>query len=564
MIKYFITFIILSFSSTILAQDFSKAELDSMYNLFTYVKGVNVSEHFKQQLKEHSEVLKCGMGLVTSIKQNLNSFSVEQQNVLSKILERPINLPNTVVSSNGFFRVHYTTTGNNAIGYDLNLLLAALDSVYNFEINYLGYPTPPSDGSAGDDDKYDIYIQNLSGLYGYTQFETKVADTRWTSYMVIDNDFVGYYSAGINGAKVTVAHEFHHAIQSGSFAPQNFNSPYRNDDIFFYELTSTSMEEFVFDDVNDYYAYMPTYFQHPEKAMPMHDGYNLAIWNIFLQKNFGFEILKNQWERIPTTSAIKAIALSLDNAGSTLGNELNKFGIWCYFTNSRTISGKYFEEAVQFPLITPTAAVNFSSSMQTYNMSVNPTANYFLKINLPSPDGVFNTIITNSDWQKAIDDYSQLLNFSFKIYADTALGEKTISDSYSVSFDKDNQNFWNNAGILNNIVVYGDSNFNVPDIENETFTYPTPFRKSSANNISIVFQSDKTLGEEVDLNIYSVGLELQFANKKSIQSSYLKNSKKYCKIILDKSDIDFSTGVYIYVIKSGNNIYKGKLVIFND
>ncbi|MEO8231256.1 MAG: MXAN_6640 family putative metalloprotease [Ignavibacteriota bacterium] len=564
MIKCFITVFILSFSSTILAQDFSKAELDSMYNLFTYMKGVNISENFEQQLEEHPEMLKCGMGLVTSLKQNLNSYSLEQQNVLSKILDRPTNLPNTSVSLNGFFRVHFTTAGNNAIGYDINLLLAALDSVYNFEINYLGYPAPPSDGSAGDDDKYDIYIQNLGGLYGYTQFENKVADSRWTSYMVIDNDFVGYYSTGINGARVTVAHEFHHGIQSGSFAPQNFNSPYRNDDIFFYELTSTSMEEFVFDNVNDYYSYMHTYFQHPERAMPLHDGYNLAIWDIYLQKNFGFEILKNQWERIPTTPAIKAIALSIDNEGSTFGNELNKFGIWCYFTNTRAISGRYFEEAINYPLLTPTAAVNFSSSFQTYNMSLNPTANYFLKINLPAPDGEFNNIITNSDWQKTIDDYTQLLNFSFTIYADTASGEKIISENYSVSFSRDNQNFWNNAGILNNIVVYGDSNFNVPDIEEETFAYPTPFRKSSANNIYIVFQSDKLRGEEVDLNIYSAGLELQFANKKFIDYTYSKNSKKYCKIMLDKSDIDFSTGVYIYIIKSGDNIYKGKLVIFND
>ena len=318
--------------------------------------------------------------------------------------QRPI-LETSIVSPNGFFRVHYDLSGINALSYNLELLLQALDSAYSFEINYLGFPTPPTDGSEGGDGKYDIYVQNLSGLYGYTQFENKVAESSWTSFMVIDNDYVGYYSTGIDGAKVTVAHEFHHAIQGGSYAPVGSNSPFRGSDVYYYEITSTSMEEFVQDNVNDYYAYMSTYFQHPENAMPNNDGYNLAIWNIFLQKRFGFDILKNQWELIPTTQAIKAIALSLNDIGSTLGNELNKFGIWTYFTNSRNyFPTLYFEEASEYPLLSTTAEMNFNLSTQTYNMSVNPCANYFLKLNLLPTSDIFYTIVTNSDYQKAIDD----------------------------------------------------------------------------------------------------------------------------------------------------------------
>lgn len=564
MIRILLVALIINFSGAAQSQEFSKSELDSLFNLFTHIKGVNTSETIKQKIEDYPEITKCGLGLVSSIAENISYFSVQQQNVLLKILERPINLPNTAVSSNGFFRVHYTTIGNDAIGYNLNMLLAALDSVYNFEINYLGYSPPPGDGSEGGDDKYDIYIQNLGGLYGYTQFETKIAESRWTSFMVIDNDFVGYYSTGISGAQVTVAHEFHHGIQSGSYAPQNIASPFRNSDLFFYELTSTAMEEFVFDTVNDYYAYMSTYFNNPENPFPSNDGYNLAVWNIYLEKNFSFDILKNQWQLIPSTPAIKAIALSIDNEGSTLGNELNKFGIWCYFTKTRTISGRYFEEATNYPLITPTAVVNFNSSSQTYNMSLNPTANYYLKVNLPLLDGEFNTIITNSDWQKAIDNFSQLLDFSFTIYGDTASGEKIISEKYSVSFNRDNQSFWNNSGILNNIVVYGDSNYAIPDLEGHTYAYPLPFKTSSSGNVTIAFQTNSNLGEEVDLNIFSVGAELYYSGKKLIRSSYIKNSQKYCEIIMDKYDANFASGVYIYVVKSGDHIFKGKLVIFND
>ena len=560
MTKIIISVFVLSFSSIILPQELSKTELDSLYNLFTFVKGVNSSEKMQQHLLENPEIGKCGLGLVTSVKQNINSFTPEQQSLLNRLLERP-TLSNSVVTSNGFFRVHYDLTGVNALGYDLNLLLQTLDSAYNFEINYLGYPTPPSDGAEGGDDKYDIYIQNLSGLYGYTQFETKVSNSRWTSFMVIDNDYIGYYSTGINGARVTVAHEFHHGIQGGNYAPAGSNSPFRNSDVFYYEITSTSMEEFVQDDVNDYYAYMSSYFQNPETAMPLNDGYNLAIWNIYLQNNFGFGIIKRQWELIPSNDALKAIAISIDENESTFGNELNKFGLWTYFTNSRTISNRYFDEAVNYPLITPTATMSFTPPSDSYNMTIAPVANYFLKINLPSSDGVFYSIITNSDYQRTSN---QTVPFSFSIYQDTVNGEKVINDFYSVSFDKDGQPFWNNAGILNNIVVYGDSNYSVPDIEGETFAYPLPYKTSSSGNIRIAFQGESTLGEEVDLNIYSAGVELYYSGKKTIKSSYIKDSEKYCEIVVENSDADFSSGVYIYILKSGENIYKGKLVIFND
>ena len=557
----FISLLILLMPSKILPQELSKVELDSLYSLFTFIKGVNTPDRLQKQLQENPEITKCGMELVNTLRQNLVYYSSKQLQILSKILERPQSQTSTV-SPGGFFRVHYDLTGNNVLGYDLNLLLQALDSAYNFEINFLGYPSPPSDGAEGGDDKYDIYVQNLAGLYGYTQFETKFADSRWTSFMVIDNDYVGYYSSGINGARVTVAHEFHHGIQGGNYAPAGSNSPFRNSDVFYYEITSTSFEEFVFDDVNDYYAYMPSYFQNPETAMSLNDGYNLAIWNIYLQNNFGFDILKRQWELIPGNDALKAIAISIDENGSTFGNELNKFGIWTYFTNSRNIyPGEYFEEASSYPLITPTASLSFTPPSDVYNMTISPVANYFLRINLPSSDGVFYSIITNSDYQKSAN---QTLPFTFSIYQDTVNGQKIINDFYSASFDKDGVPFWNNAGILNNIVVYGDSSYSIPNIEGETFAYPMPIKKSAATTLNIAFQSDSNIGEEIDLNIYSAGVELYYSGKKIIQSSYLKNSNKYCEISLSKNDFDYPSGVYIYVIKSGEDIFKGKLVIFND
>lgn len=564
--KFLVFIIICLFAIEIFPQELSKEQLDSLYNLFTYTRGVNPSETIKLRIESNPEIIKCGLGLVNSIKQNLKYFSPEQQAVLSKLLVKP-TAQKSVVSPNGFFRVHYDTSGYNAIGYDLNLFLQALDSVYNFEVTYLGYPPPPSDGIEGGDSKYDFYIENLGNLYGYTTSSNKVGTSQWTSFINIDNDFgSNFYTQGIDAARVTAAHEFHHAIQMGNYAPIDDANAFRESDRYFCELTSTAFEEFVFDDVNDYYAYMPTYFNYPDNSLVTYVGYDVAIWNIYLQRRFGFDLLKNQWELIPTSQAIKAIALSLNNIGTTLGNEQNRFGIWSYFTNSRNyFPNLYFEEASSYPLLKTTAIVNFNSLVQTYNMSLNPCANYFLKINILPTSDEFVTIVTNSEWQKAIDSASQFLDFSFTIYRDTTSGMELISDKYSVTLNHGGDTFWNNSGIMNNSVVYGDSNYIIPSIDGDTYAFPTPFNLSSSPYLKIDFSFDKLIESDVDLNIYSSGLELVYSGKKFLEAIYIKDSKWYFRIGLNNSEINnFPSGVYIYAIKSGKEIWKGKLVIFND
>ena len=123
-------------------------------------------------------------------------------------------------------------------------------------------------------------------------------------------------------------------------------------------------------------------------------------------------------------------------------------------------------------------------------MTVAPVANYFLKVNFPSSDGVFYTIITNSDYQKTPN---QTFPFSFSVFQDTVSGEKVINENYSVSFSRDNQTFWNNAGILNDIVVYGDPT--LTDVENSKVlllnrfilqqNYPNPFNPTTKIQFSV-------------------------------------------------------------------------------
>jgi len=513
---------------------------------------------------------KCGFEIVNSIKSNIDLFSPEQQNVLKSFLSRPV-LQTSVVSPSGFFRIHYDATGFNIPSFSSGLsveqnvaeVAEALDSVYSFEVDFLGFLPPPGDNGIGDDDKYDVYIQNQGGgVYGYTEWESKVGSINWTSFMVIDNDYVGYYSTGLNGMKVTVAHEFHHGIQLGNYSVLNGNSPYRQADVFFYEITSTSMEEFVYDDVDDYYAYMDSYFRRTDIAFPRQNGYNLAIWNLYLQENFGFGILKRQWELIPSIAAILAMNQSLNEVSTSFPRELNKFGIWTFFTSYRRIPGKYFEEAVNYPVIIPTFTIQYPSPAP--DMKSAPTANNFVNFRISANNDSLVAIVTNADAFAANENSNQLIDFQYTLYDDPASGQRELTEDYSSTFFVSNTSFWSVSEILNNLLIREDSLI-LPSTGSINYAYPNPFSyaESYVTGSLIFFPFTEYVGETVDFNIYSVGMEVMFTNQISIQ--ILPGDQRGVSWTgLDNDGNKLDSGVYIYVIKQGDEVIKGKVVIFNE
>ena len=499
---------------------------------------------------------------------NINKYSADQKKLFEPLLQRPPSA-NSFVTPGGFFRVHYDLSGPNAVAYDLDLLAEALDSTYRFEINFLKYDPPPGDSAYnptappddyGGDNLYDVYIANLgSGFYGYTQFEVEIepGSARYTSYMMIDNDFLNYYSSGINGARVTVAHEFHHSIQGGNYI-------FRQKDVFFYELTSTSMEEFVFDSVNDYYAYIHSYFSSLGTPLPLTTGYNSATWNIFLRDNFGYNIIKRQWELMPSVRAIIAINNSLFKVGSSFSKEFNKYGTWTFFTNYRAVPGKYFEEAVNYPIVEPTTVVQFTPPAQTLNMSSKPAAHSFITIVVPGNNDSLVAIVSNGDAQSAIGTPNNSFNFKYTLFSDSSSGERFLTENYSSNFNADNPAFWSVSEILNNILVREDNVINQPANNTLDYAYPSPFeyRKNYLFGSFVFFPISAELGETVNFNVYTSGMNLIYKSEETIkflpgeQLGVIWNA-------LDDMGEKLASGVYIYVIQKGDEITKGKIVIFN-
>jgi len=526
----------------------SDKSLDSLYEIIVNIK--SSSEDVSDNLKSPD---KCGFNIINQTKLNFNNFSEEQKSRIKRLLARPI-LQTSTVSPSGFFRIHYDLTGLNAPSYNVGWsaeqnaaeVANSLDSVYRFEIDYLGYLPPPSDNTGGGDDKYDVYIVNQgAGLYGYTEIESKVGDKNWTSFIVIDNNYVGYYSSGINGMLVTVAHEFHHSIQIGNYAVLNSSSPYRNSDLFLYELTSTSMEEFVYNDVNDYYAYMSSYFSNPDKALPLQNGYNICIWNLYLKERFGYEVIRMQWEMIPTLEAIRSIENSLAQNGSSLKEELNNFGVWTYFTNSRAIPGIYFSEAANYPLISLTSTISFTPPSTILNASAHPAANNFYKINLPTGNDFLISLITNGDTEAALQNPNQFFNYTYSLFDYNVVGSTPIVNNYYYLFESGYEEQFRINHIFNNIATLEE------EIEEQDYhifqNYPNPFNPSTIIRYQIPERNFITL------KIYDVlGNEIAtLVNEEKFIGSYA--------VEFDASRLP--SGIYFYRLQAGSFVETKKMVL---
>ncbi len=336
--------VLIVFQSFIGAQQLDSNQLDSLYYSILRIRRPDLLKNEFQKSAIDTSHIKSATGLFIAVKMNLDQFPKQQRSVLQSLLDRPVT-DTSFVSPGGFFRIHYDTAAGISPTYSMQLFAEALDSVYNYEVKFIGFPPPPSDNGIGGDDKYDIYVSNIGDVYGYTVPETEITtgSSTYTAYTVINNDFTGFYTTGINAARVTAAHEFDHAINIGNYINRYFSG-----DEFFYELSATAMEHFVFNSIKDYLQYLPTYFNDTPSSIATNstiEEFALGIWNIYQKDRFGFDIIKYEWELMPQMRAMDAINNAIQKFGSSLGTELSNFAVWMYFTNYRAINGQYFEDA---------------------------------------------------------------------------------------------------------------------------------------------------------------------------------------------------------------------------
>ena len=306
----------------------------------------------------------CGTSAIRGLTANWDRLPPAAKEAFAFLQQRPI-LSHSILSSGGHFKIHYNTTGThgvdptdadaNGVPDYVDEAARVFESVWDLQINQLGYSPPPSDG----DGVYDIYIKNLALQQAYG-FAYPIVYTELTtpSYMEIDNNFTDNIypqnSRGFNGLRVAAAHEFFHAIQFGYYA--DFGAAW------WQELTATWMEDVAYPSVNDFYQYMSCprnfscIYDDPEASLDKFSGsfhpFGAAVFAHHVEQVYGADAIKSVWELLKRRDPSR-YNLSLIDDGMPLGGfaqVMPRFAAWNYLTDVRTHSG-YYVEARDLPSI---------------------------------------------------------------------------------------------------------------------------------------------------------------------------------------------------------------------
>ena len=251
--------------------------------------------------------------------------------------QRPI-LDNNIISPSGSFMIHYDNYYDGIDDYAYSVAIAA-DSSRKVIVEIMNFRSEVQD----DDGLYDIYIEQLpNGSYGWNCPDGDLGK----SWVEIDDDYIGtgYSTSGLDAMKISVAHEYFHAIQR-SYKP----IPGQNS--FFYELSSIWIEDIVYPEINDYIffsQYGDDYFLDPEKNMNDYNGYGLGLYGHYMNFEFDNQIMQRIWEDFSLMDSDDETEYVFNAIDNVLNNQ--DFGYnssfaqtWLDF-NSKNIFNGYFED----------------------------------------------------------------------------------------------------------------------------------------------------------------------------------------------------------------------------
>jgi hypothetical protein len=293
------------------------------------------------------------------------------------------SLPPTSQFPISHFLIHYDRTGQdsvpskdidrNGIPDYIDSMAYYLENAWHVEIDLYGFAPPPPDnlnpGKGDVDGRIDVYICDLPQQYyggAQPEFDNPVGQDRVSGYLALDNDYKesSYTTKGIEGVRVTVAHELHHIIQFASYK-------YDAGQVAFNEMTSVWFERQVEPTILDYLQYIRQFLKTPQDySLAEQDvnggitGYAHVLFMDYAAKKHGRNIVREMWEQFEThNTAFEAIDATLRAHGSNLEISYCEFARWCYFTGYRAKDTTYFVEAASYPAMSPSRTEAFAADV---------------------------------------------------------------------------------------------------------------------------------------------------------------------------------------------------------
>lgn len=519
--------------------------------------------------------VKCGTSLLPLIQSTSAHPEADQSIAVARLLQRPV-LHTSKLSSTGRFRIHYDTTGFRAPAMlavsgtaerisgtqeqYVDSVAAIFDQCWDVQVLTMGYQPPPSDGGQGGGDEYDVYIGELgTGEFGSTSWlNTDLIpggpSERYRTFIEIDNDYLGHRTPGMNGLRVTAAHEFHHAVQLGAYG---IWSSAENYDFFFYELSAVWMEDVLFPAIDDYLFDVPSYFQRFREsqtqrslrfttyAFPSFFGYERAIFAHFLATRFGEETMLSVWSGVRHAPVLLSIDQSLQRLGTDLISEFALFSRWNYYTADRADAARFYPEGHRYPRYVPNVTSGYNGSNTAISASAYPLSTQFYQFVLPGD--TITAVAANVEWSAAAAADASPRSFDVTLSArKPAAPSQTLSKGMVGGFSGDPK-FWR--------ILYLESstrsNANAaPPIS------PNPLRLHETAKLTIPLTG--ATGSEAEVLFLSSSLDLVFSQRYPTVNAF-GNKVLYVPTADLRNRI--AAGIYFVFARCGNDEFRWKVAI---
>ncbi len=476
----------------------------------------------------------------------------------------------SIVSPSGKFRIHFDTSGvNQPFLYDSNgqqipgslydfadSVADICDHVYAVEVDSLGFPPPASDNGAGGGNEYDVYIEALpTGEYGYTDWDasspiTSRVNPAYATWTVIRSEFESTYTQGIPAMEVTIAHEFNHGIQVGNYGLwQN--------DLWFYELTSTWMEQMVYPGVKDYYQYLPLFFSElNQKSFNTYEpseyaGYERCIFGIFVQNEYGAGLMKSIWQNMASEPAIPSIEDAFKSAGTSAPSAFQLFSESNYFTGYRTLLASQFNVttyplAVYYPLAALDGAGTLSESGVTFSARALHMTEHFFQV-YAGPDTV-GVAVSNNNLTAAAAYDTSTYPFSLGISNGSVDCVRQLSGGNCLFFDVPDYPNWSLVPFISGNAL----------VEQTNLVFPQPF-DPSVQQVKIPYPFTETSG--ATLSVYDMSGDLVNKLQGDVNVMRYLRGTYFVWDGRNSAGRNVASGVYIYVVSDGSKSAVGKIAV---
>lgn len=493
---------------------------------------------------------------------NLHNGKVNK--VMADIISREV-MQHILITEDKHFAIHYDVTGFNAVDNkdaNNNGVPDYIDSVayyaelaYQKEVVELGFPFSEIDSMSSGTPMYDIFIKELKNTpyYGAMQPETSSfpgnSNFR-TSFMVLENDYAEvpkFRTTGIDGLKITIFHEFHHAIQ---YYMTNNNARVLA------EMTSTFMEYRFFPEILDYMQWVKNWFESPMDMSLTNEesvdaGYAMALFFQYTHRKFGDGVQLELWNELAKNiNSVDALNNALISKSSNLKDAFCEFSTWMYLTGDHYTGNDYFLHSLELPEITFTDDLRFNQNDLEITANLIPftfsPTRVLVQSNDKSTNDTIIVILANTDLDNARKGQSIRKKASFTLAKSQIPSSQPLGKLSLYYIDG------SDVAYCNSILEYeGEKGLRYAD------AYPNPYRLNINESLHIPAPEKSSVYDRINLEIYTPDMKVVFTGKKEVAVH-----KGQLVLNMQGNELSaFGDGVYIFKAYNDDDSKIGKFMV---